>query len=62
VRLEDLLWKRTAVSQEWLVAKLKMKSAAKVNQQLRRLDVQAAIKKVPQDLKHFLEEANATSS
>ena len=28
VRLADLLWKRTVVSQEWLAAKLEMKSAA----------------------------------
>jgi hypothetical protein len=39
-----------------------MKSAANVSQQLRRLDVKAAIKKVPEELKHFLEESDATNS
>jgi hypothetical protein len=29
--------------------------------QLRRLDVKAAMKKVPQERKHVLEEANATN-
>jgi len=62
VRLADLLWKRTVVSQEWLASKLEMKSAANVSQQLRRLDVQVAIKKMPDQLNHFLEEANATNS
>ena len=33
-----------------------------VSQQLRRLDVKTAIKKVPKELKHFLEEADATNS
>jgi hypothetical protein len=62
VLLADLLWRRTVVSQEWLAEKLAMKSAANVSQQLRRLDVKSAIKKVPQDLKHFLEEADNTNS
>ena len=59
VLLADLLWRRTVVSQEWLAEKLEMKSAANVSQQLRRLDVKAAIKKVPEEMKHFLEEADA---
>lgn len=59
VLLADLLWRRTVVSQEWLAEKLVMKSAANVSQQLRRLDVKAAVKKVPEDLKSFLEEADA---
>jgi REP element-mobilizing transposase RayT len=62
VLLAELLWRRTVVSQEWLAAKLEMKSAANVSQQLRRLDVKAAIKKVPDELKHFLEEADATKT
>jgi hypothetical protein len=62
VLLADLLWRRTVVSQEWLAEKLSMKSAANVSQQLRRLDVKAAIKKVPEELKHFLEESDATNS
>lgn len=62
VLLADLLWRRTVVSQEWLAEKLEMKSAANVSQQLRRLDGEAAIKKVPEDLKHFLEEADGPNS
>jgi putative transposase len=62
VLLADLLWRRTVVSQEWLAEKLAMKSAANVSQQLRRLDGKAAIKKVPEELKHFLEKADATNS
>ena len=60
--MSDLLWRRTVVSQEWLAEKLEMKSAANVSQQLRRLDVKAAIKKVPNELKHFLEEVDTTNS
>ncbi len=48
--------------QEWLAEKLEMKSAANVSQQMRRLDRKAAIKKVPEELKHFLEEAHDTNS
>lgn len=62
VLLADLLWRRTVVSQEWLAGKLGMKSAANVSQQLRRLDRRPAIKKVPQELKRFLEEADASNS
>jgi hypothetical protein len=62
VLLADLLWRRTVVSQEWLAEKLAMKSAANVSQQLRRLDLKAVIKQVPEDLKHFLEEADVTNS
>jgi len=36
--LADLLRRRTMVTQEWLAAKLKMKSVANVCQQMRRLD------------------------
>jgi hypothetical protein len=36
--------------------------AANVSQQLRRLDGNAALKKVPEELKHFLEEADAANS
>ena len=62
VLLADLLWRRTVVSQEWLAEKLEMKSAANVSQQLRRLDIKAEIKKVPEEMKHFLEEADAKNS
>ncbi|MBK8039661.1 MAG: hypothetical protein IPK22_21400 [Verrucomicrobiaceae bacterium] len=47
---------------EWLAEKLEMKSATSVSQQLRRLAGKSAIKKVPEDLKHFLEEAGVTNS
>jgi hypothetical protein len=42
------------VSREWL--------AANVSQQLRRLHGKSALKKVSEELKHFLEEADATNS
>ncbi len=61
VLLADVLWRRTVVSQEWLAEKLEMKSAANVSQQLRRLDVKTAVKKVPDEMKHILEEADATN-
>jgi hypothetical protein len=48
--------------QERLTGKLGMKSAANVSQPLRRLDGKSALKNVPEDLKHFLEEADATNS
>lgn len=38
------------------------KSAANMSQQLRHLDVKAAIKIVPEELKHFLEEIDAPKS
>lgn len=62
VLLADLLWRRTVVSQEWLAEKLEMKSAANVSQQLRRLDGKSAIKKVPVEMKHLLEEAEAPNA
>ena len=43
-------------------AKLEMSSEANVSQQLRLLDGKSAIEKVPDKLKHFLEEAGATNS
>ena len=45
-----------------MAAKLKMSSPANVSRQLRHLDGKSALKKVPDDLKHFLEEADATNS
>jgi hypothetical protein len=62
VLLADLLWRRTVVSQEWLAEKLAMKSAANVSQQLRRLDRKLAMREAPEELKHFLEEADAANS
>jgi len=41
---------------------MQMKSAAKVSQPLRRLDGKCAIKNVPEELKPFLEEADAPNS
>jgi putative transposase len=60
VLLAELLWRRTAVSQEWLAEKLRMSSAAKVSQQLRRLDKKAALGKVPDNIKQILEHAHPT--
>jgi hypothetical protein len=39
-----------------------MKSETNVSQQLRRLDVKAAVKKVPEDSNHSLKEDDATKS
>ena len=58
--LADLLWRRTVVSQEWLAENLAMKSAANVSQQIRRLNKKVAMKKVPEELKQFLKEADTT--
>ncbi len=58
----DLLWRRTAVAQEWLAQKLAMKSAANVSQPLRRLDWRAAIRKASEEPKPFLEETDAARS
>jgi putative transposase len=60
VLLAELLWRRTVVSQEWLAEKLRMSSAAKVSQQLRRLDKKAALGKVPDKMKQFLEQTHPT--
>lgn len=60
VLLADLLWRRTVVSQEWLAERLEMRSAANVSQQIRRLDRKKALKRVSAELKHFLEEADAS--
>jgi putative transposase len=62
VLLADLPRRWTVVSQEWLAEKLAMKLAANVSQHLRRLDVMAAVEKVPENLMFFLEEAHATNS
>jgi putative transposase len=59
VLLADLLWRRTVVSQQWLAEKLEMHSAANVSQQIRRLDRKQAVKNVPAELRHFLEELDA---
>ena len=45
--LAALLWRQTVVSQEWLAEKLRMKSAANVSQQMKRLDRKRALDKVP---------------
>ena len=62
VLLAELLWKRTVVSQEWLAEKLRMKSAANVSQQLKRLDRKRALGRVPEAMRHFLEETNDSPS
>ena len=48
VLLAALLWERTVVSQEWLAEILRMKSAANVSQQMKRLDRKRALDKVPE--------------
>ena len=58
----DNLWRRAVVSQEWLATKLARKSASNVNQQSRRLDGKPAINSMPEQMKHFQEEADTTSS
>jgi len=58
VLLADLLWRRTVVSQEWLAEKLRMRSAANVGQQMRRLDKKRALGRVLEALKSFLEEVD----
>ena len=56
--LAELLWKRTVVSQEWLAEKLRMKSAANVGQQLRRLDKKGMKTKLPHELVEYLQQQN----
>ena len=53
--LADMLWRRTVVSQEWLAEKLRMRSAANVSQQLRRLDKKKARAALPEALREFLD-------
>ena len=60
--LAELLWRRTVVSQEWLAEKLRIKSAANVSQQMKRLDRKRALDKVPEAMRHFLEETDDSPS
>ena len=60
--LAELLWRRTVVSQEWLAEKLRMKSAANVSQQMKRLDRKRALGRVPSAMRHFLEETDDSPS
>jgi hypothetical protein len=53
-------WQRTVVSQERLAERLRMSSAANVSQQLRRFDKKAALGKLPDKMKQFLEQAHPT--
>ena len=62
VLLAALLWMGTVVSQEWLAKKLRMKSAANVSQQMKRLDKKRALDKVPEAMRHFLEESDDSPS
>jgi REP element-mobilizing transposase RayT len=59
--LADLMWRRTTVSQEWLAAKLAMKSAANVSQQLRRLDRKKVREQAPEAFRDFLEKAESSA-
>ena len=60
--LAALLWRRTVVSQEWLAEKRRMKSAANVSQQMKRMERKRALDKVPEALRHFLEETDDSPS
>jgi len=55
--LADLLWKRTTVSQDWIAAKLSMRSAANVSQQLRRFNRGKTKAKLPPGMQAFLGDA-----
>ena len=57
-----LLWRRTVVSQEWLAEKRRMKSAANVSQQMKRLDRKRALDKATEAMRHFLEESDDSPS
>jgi len=50
----ELFWKETTVSQEWIAEKLSMRSAANVSQQLRRLDREKTLGKLPPEVRSFL--------
>jgi hypothetical protein len=52
--LAELLWKGTTVSQDWIAKKLSMRSAANVSQQLRRLDRERTLGKLPPGMRSFL--------
>jgi len=52
--LAELLWKRTTVSQDWIAAKLSMRSAANVSQQLRRFNRGKTKAKLPSEMQAFL--------
>ena len=62
VLLAALLWRGTVVSQEWLAKKLRMKSAANVSQQMKRLDKKRALNKVPETMGLLLEETDDSPS
>lgn len=57
--IQNAMWRRTVVSQEWLAEKLVMKSAANVSQQIRRLERKKALAGVPDTLRMFLDETDA---
>ena len=56
VLIAERLWRETVVSQGWLAEKLRMKSAANVSQQVRRLDREKALAKVSDELRQWLKE------
>jgi hypothetical protein len=51
--LAGLLWKETTVSQQWIAGRLSMRSAANVSEQLRRLDREKNLCKVPPVMRSF---------
>lgn len=54
VALAALLWRRTTVSQGWLAAQLKMKSAANVSHLLRKAKSNGHLSPLPKELRRFL--------
>jgi hypothetical protein len=55
--LAELLWKRTAVTHEWIAEKPSMRSAANVSQQLRRFDRVKTQSRLPPEIRTFLSAA-----
>lgn len=58
VALAKLLWERTTVGQGWIAEKLGMGSPANVSQQIRRMKITGAKRKLLPPLKKFLESVN----
>ena len=56
VLLAGLLWKKTAVSQAWIVAHLGMKNAANVSRVIHRMHLSQLQEKFPGHLRRFVSE------
>ncbi len=57
VALAKLVWENTTVSQGWIAQRLKMASPANVSQALRRLTWEEISKKLPTELRDFIDQA-----